>query len=321
MTSFLDRSMAHTPVLLREAVDALRPHPGGRYIDGTFGGGGHTRRILEASAPDGIVLAFDRDPEAATRAETLQRASFADRLIFEHASFRDLEAVARRHVMVPVDGVLLDLGVSSFQLDSEKRGFSFQSDGPLDMRFDTESGRSASGLIATLDEPDLADILWRFGEERQSRRIARAIVERRKKHPVETTKHLADLVEQAVGGRRGSRTHPATRTFQALRIAVNDELTVLAKTLPQAVEVLGTDGRLVVISFHSLEDRIVKQFMRRESAHCLCPPEQPVCTCGHRPRLRLIGGSVKPSAAEIASNPRSRSAIMRVAERLPEGAA
>lgn len=308
----------HAPVLLDEAIDAMDPLPGHRYIDGTFGGGGHTRVLLDRSAPDGKVLAFDRDPAAVDRALRLAaETSLEHRLIVAHASFTDLYRIASAHEFLPVDGIFLDLGLSSYQLDEPQRGFAFSYDGPLDMRFDPTSGPSAADLVNTLSEEELASLIWRFGEDRNSRRIAAAVVRSRKEISIETTAQLALIIESAVGGRRGSPTHPATRTFQALRIAVNEELDALARVLPDAVQALAPGGRLVVISFHSLEDRIVKQFLRRESAECICPPEQPVCTCRHRATLAMLGGTIKPSRAELERNPRSRSAIMRVAARLP----
>ncbi|MCC6312473.1 MAG: 16S rRNA (cytosine(1402)-N(4))-methyltransferase RsmH [Thermomicrobiales bacterium] len=312
--------VGHQPVLLEEALTALVPRPGGRYLDGTFGGGGHTRAILRATAPDGLVLAIDADPEAIVRAEMLAaEPGVGARLRVVRGNFADLEPIARTAEAVPLDGVLLDLGVSSFQLDTPVRGFSFRGEGPLDMRFDPSRGSSAAELVATLDADALADLLWRYGEEPQSRRIARTIVRARESAPIRTTGQFAALVERAVGGRRGRDTHPATRSFQALRIAVNDELASLERALAGAVDVLAPGGRLVVISFHSLEDRIVKQFMARESAECLCPPGMPICTCGHRPRLaRVTRKAIKASPAEQAANPRSRSAVLRVAARLPK---
>ncbi|MBX3071199.1 MAG: 16S rRNA (cytosine(1402)-N(4))-methyltransferase RsmH [Thermomicrobiales bacterium] len=313
-----ETAVQHLPVLLNEAVDALAPRDGGRYIDGTFGGGGHTRSILDRSAPGGQVLAFDRDPEAIERARQLsQTPSYQDRLAFVHASFGELRTIAPSFGFAPADGILLDLGLSSFQLDAPGRGFAFGLDGPLDMRFDTSTGPSAADLVNTLDEEEIARIIWQFGEDRNSRRIAAAIMRARSSAPIETTPRLASIVEQAVGGRRGAPTHPATRTFQALRIAVNEELETLASVLPDAVATLAPGGRLVVIAFHSLEDRIVKQFLKRESTQCLCPPEQPVCTCRHEASLALVGKAIKSGHDEIARNPRSRSAIMRVATRLP----
>lgn len=313
---------AHRPVLLEDVVAALQPRSGGHYLDGTFGGGGHARALLEDSAPDGVVLALDADPAAIARACELQREpGIGERLLAVHANFAELAAVAREREMAPLDGVLLDLGLSSFQLDAPERGFAFRFAGPLDMRFDPENGAPASELVNFLPERDLADLIWRYGEEPGSRRIARAIVRAREDAPIETTTRLGEIVSRALGGRRGRETHPATRTFQALRIATNAELAALEKALAGAVEVLAPGGRLAVISFHSLEDRIVKRFIERESAACLCPPEVPVCVCGHRPRLgKVTRRAVRPEAAEVAANPRARSAVLRVAERVMEGA-
>jgi 16S rRNA (cytosine1402-N4)-methyltransferase len=314
----------HAPVLLAEAVDLLAPavserdHSRHHYLDGTFGGGGHTRALLAASAPDGIVLSIDADPAAAGRAAALgAEPGVGERFRFVPGNFRDLAAIARAEGVVPLDGVLLDLGLSSFQLDSPERGFAFRFDGPLDMRFDPARGESAADLVARLPEEELAGLIWRLGEEPSSRRIARALVQAREREPIATTGRLAALVEAAVGGRRGRDTHPATRTFQALRIAVNDELAALEEALAGAMDVLTPGGRLAVIAFHSLEDRIVKAFIARESAECLCPPGLPICACGHRPRLaKVTRKAVRPSPAEVATNPRSRSAVLRVAARL-----
>jgi 16S rRNA (cytosine1402-N4)-methyltransferase len=312
----------HQPVLLAETVSALQARPGGRYLDGTFGGGGHTRALLEASAPDGIVLAFDADPAAIERAWALQQnPAIAQRLIPVHANFADLVAVAREREVAPLDGILLDLGLSSFQLDQPERGFAFRHQGPLDMRFDPDHGVPASDLVNALPERELADLIWRYGEEPGSRRIARAVVRERERAPIETTTRLAEIVAGALGGRRGRDIHPATRTFQALRIATNEELTALEAALAGALDVLAPGGRLAVIAFHSLEDRIVKRFIERESIGCVCPPQVPVCICGHRPRLQKITRRViRPDAAEMDANPRARSAVLRVAERLPDDA-
>jgi 16S rRNA (cytosine1402-N4)-methyltransferase len=291
-SSDISLATGHQPVLLEPAIAGLQPLPGSRqrFLDGTFGGGGHTRALLEATEPDGIVL-----------------------------NFADLAAVARLRGMAPLDGVLLDLGLSSFQLDQPERGFAFRHEGPLDMRFDPERGVPASDLVNTLPEAELADLIWRFGEEPGSRRIARAIARAREGEPIETTTRLAELVSRAVGGRRGRDTHPATRTFQALRIATNAELAALDMALNGALDVLSPGGRLAVIAFHSLEDRMVKRFIERESASCLCPTDVPVCVCGHTPRLRKVTRrAVRPDAAEMAANPRARSAVLRVAERLPD---
>jgi 16S rRNA (cytosine1402-N4)-methyltransferase len=309
-------------VLLAEAVAALQPRPGGRYLDGTFGGGGHTRALLEASAPDGFILALDADPAAIDRASALQQnPDIARRLIPVHANFADLAAVARERGVAPLDGILLDLGLSSFQLDQPERGFAFRHEGPLDMRFNPDRGIPASELVNTLPERELADLIWRYGEEPGSRRIARAVVRERERALIETTSRLAKIVAGALGGRRGRDIHPATRTFQALRIATNEELTALEAALAGALDVLAPGGRLAVIAFHSLEDRIVKRFVERESAGCICPPEVPICVCGHRPRLQKITRRpVRPDAAEMDANPRARSAVLRVAERLSNDA-
>lgn len=310
----------HQPVLLDAAIAALRPRPGGRSIDGTFGGGGHTRAVLAASAPDGMVLALDADAEAIARALAMRdEPGVGTRLVPVQANFADLAEIARDRGFAPVDGILLDLGLSSFQLDAAERGFAFRHEGPLDMRFDRARGEPASALVNRLSERELADLIWRYGEEPGSRRIARAIVRAREQAPIATTTQLAEIVAQALGGRRGREIHPATRTFQALRIATNQELAALEAALAGAVDVLAPEARLAVIAFHSLEDRIVKRFIERESATCVCPPQAPICTCGQRPRLRKVTRRViRPDAAEIAANPRARSAVLRVAERLPD---
>lgn len=308
----------HVTVLLHEAVEALAPRRGGIYVDGTFGGGGHTALLLNQLDGDAVVYAVDADPDAIARAGALAMTGPGSGVKPVHANFRDLDRAMAERDVTGVDGVLLDLGLSSFQLDQADRGFAFRFDGPLDMRFDPTRGPSAADLVNTLESDELARILWQFGEESNSRRIARAIVARRASAPIETTTELAALVEETAGGRRGKSVHPATKTFQALRIAVNEELIALERVLESAVTLLRPGGRLVVISFHSLEDRMVKQTFARESATCICPPEQPVCTCDHSPRLRRIGKPVRPSAQEIELNSRSRSAIMRIAERVAD---
>jgi 16S rRNA (cytosine1402-N4)-methyltransferase len=248
-----------------------------------------------------------------------QEPGIGERLMPVRANFADLAAIARERGVAPLDGILLDLGLSSFQLDEPERGFAFRHEGPLDMRFDPEHGISASDLVNSLPESELADMIWRFGEEPGSRRIARAVVRERAQAPIETTTRLAEIVSRALGGRRGKETHPATRTFQALRIATNEELVALEAALSGAIDVLAPGGRIAVIAFHSLEDRIVKRFIERESADCVCPPEIPVCVCNHRPRLQKVTRrAVRPDAAEMDDNPRARSAILRVAERLPD---
>lgn len=267
-----------------------------------------------------MVIVLDADPEAIARAEALRcEPAVGNRLIVAHANFAELAEVAREHEFSALDGVLLDLGVSSFQLDEAGRGFAFSQAGPLDMRFDPEHGSPASSLVNGLPERELADLIWRYGEEPGSRRIARAVVRERETSPIETTDRLAAVVLRALGGRRGRETHPATRTFQALRIATNDELGALELALNGAVDVLAPNGRLAVIAFHSLEDRVVKRFIERECASCICPPEVPICVCGHQPRLRKVTKkAIRPGAAELEANPRSRSAVLRVAERLTD---
>ena len=311
----------HLPVLLDEVIAALSPHRAGNYLDATFGGGGHTTAILNASAPGGVVLAIDADPAAIERGRELQRKpEIESRLKLAHANFADMATIARHYEMALFEGILMDLGLSSFQLDDAERGFAFRLDGPLDMRFDPTTGTPASALVNEADAGQLANIIWKYGDEHRSRRIASAIVRERERSPIESTAALASIVERAVGGRKGSDTHPATRTFQALRIAVNDELTALERALSDAVGLLGPGGRIAVIAFHSLEDRIVKRFIHLESSTCICPPEQPVCTCDHQPRLRPLSRAVRPGSDELKRNPRSRSAIMRIAERLPSSA-
>lgn len=302
----------HTPVLYQEVFSALRPSAGSRYIDGTLGAGGHAFGILESSGPDGLLLGLDRDPQALVQAGS-RLSVFGTRAILRQGSFAALRSITEQVGWSSVEGVLFDLGLSSMQLADPSRGFSFQLDGPLDMRFDRSQLLSAADLVNLASETDLADILLRFGEEPRARRIAHEIVAAR---PLKSTGALADLIARAPRGRR-SRIHPATRTFQALRIAVNDELTALETGLEQAVDVLRPGGRLVVIAFHSLEDRIVKRHFRREGMDCVCPPGQPMCTCGHRARLKIL--TRRPTRAtehEIVVNPRARSARMRVAERL-----
>ncbi|NLF12961.1 MAG: 16S rRNA (cytosine(1402)-N(4))-methyltransferase RsmH [Anaerolineaceae bacterium] len=308
----MERSREHVPVLYDEVLAGLKIRPGGSYLDGTLGAAGHAAGILQASSPDGTLLGLDADPEAVAFAQEMLRP-FGDRARLRVANFRHVGAVARAEGLSDVDGILLDLGLSSRQLADAERGFSFSQEGPLDMRMDPNSRRTAASLVNSLPEEELADLLWRYGEEQRSRRIARAIVAAR---PVTTTAQLAAIVARSAG--RGQKIHPATRTFQALRIAVNDELQALADTLPQARDLLRPGGRLAIISFHSLEDRIVKQFFQRESRDCICPPELPVCACGHTATLMRVNRKpIRPAEDEVARNPRSRSARLRIAERLP----
>ena len=305
--------LTHIPVLYQEILNMLNPQPGGRYVDGTLGAGGHAAGLLEASAPDGCLLGLDVDP-AAIELVRKRLEPFAERAFLRQASYTTLPEQLQDLGWRQVDGILLDFGVSSMQLDTAERGFSFQADAPLDMRFDPGQELSAADLVNELPEAELAELIYRYGEERQSRQIARAIVRSR---PLETTWQLAGVVAQAAGRQRsGQRIHPATRTFQALRIQVNRELEAVETVLPLAAAALAPGGRLAVIAFHSLEDRLVKEFIRRESRDCLCPPRQPVCTCGHRASLvDVTHRPLQATAEEIARNPRSRSARLRVAEK------
>lgn len=308
----------HLPVMLNETMEALDVREGGTYIDCTTGLGGHSFAIATRMGETGRLLCLDQDREALMFARA-RLAPFGRRVSFVHANFRELAEVAKREGFQDVDGILMDLGISSFQIGEGRRGFAFALEGPLDMRMDPDSGGLTAGeIINTWDETSLANLFFELGEERQSRRIARAIVQDR---PLQTTWELARSVEQAVGGSRGqTHIHPATKVFLALRLRVNGELDTLITALPLACSLLGSGnshaGRLAVISFHSLEDRIVKQFFRRESSDCICPPELPACRCGHKATIReLTRKAVRPSESEVAANPRARSAVLRVAER------
>ena len=304
----------HTPVLLDEVLAGLAVQATGSYCDATFGRGGHTAAVLEQLGPAGRVIAIDRDPEAI--ASGRERFAGEPRLTLVRGSFGQLAGLVRAAGWNDgLQGVLLDLGVSSPQLDEARRGFSFMQDGPLDMRMDYESGTSAAQWLARAGEREIADVLFRLGEEKFSRRIARAIVATRVETPITTTRQLAELVAAAVPTREPGK-HPATRTFQAIRIHVNRELEEVASALPQAVDLLGPGGRLCVISFHSLEDRLVKRFIRREAQGDPVYAGLPDVPAHARPRLRLVGGAVMPSDAEIAGNPRARSAVLRVAARI-----
>ncbi|MDR3300576.1 MAG: 16S rRNA (cytosine(1402)-N(4))-methyltransferase RsmH [Candidatus Accumulibacter sp.] len=312
----MNAPLTHRTVLLREAVEALAVKPCGVYVDATFGRGGHSRAILERLGSDGRLLALDRDPQAIAEARQIEDRRFTA----AHRPFAELAAAAREAGFMAVDGVLLDVGVSSPQLDDGARGFSFRFDAPLDMRMDTTQGETAASFLATADVEKLTEVIRNYGEERFALKIAKKIVAARRERPCATTLQLAALVREAV------RTHepgqdPATRTFQALRIHVNQELDQLTLALPQAMDALKVGGRLVVISFHSLEDRIVKRFMRAQSSDNL-PKHLPLRSAElPPPLLRLVGKPVKASAEEAADNPRARSAVMRVAERLADGAA
>ena len=315
----------HVPVMLEEVLEFLRPAPGGHYIDGTAGGGGHTEAILERTAPNGKVLGIDTDVQALARVrERLAESVSNGRLVLAHGNFAELARIVNEAGFMSIQGILLDLGFSSHQMDNPERGFSFSVDGPLDMRLDQSQGISAADLVNSASEQELADIIWRYGEETRSRQIAKRIVRERAKGAITHTAQLARLAAAGVPFKPGA-IHPATKTFQALRIAVNHELERLEEALPQMLDVLSargrdeTDGRqagrMVIISFHSLEDRIVKEFMRREARDCICPPHVPVCVCGHKARLRLLTPKpVIPTSEEVIANPRARSAKLRAAE-------
>lgn len=307
--------LPHQPVLYHEIIHALQPNRGGAYVDGTLGAGGHAWGVLEASQPDGRLLGLDLDPQAIELARQ-RLAPFGERAIIIQASFATLKEQLSQIGWQGVNGIVLDLGISSMQIDTARRGFSFSADAPLDMRFSPLTAISAAVLVNDLTEGELADLIYQYGEERRARQIARAIVQAR---PVYTTRQLADIVLR-VSGRTGRKTHlhPATRTFQALRIEVNQELENLQSVLPQAVNALLPGGRLAIIAFHSLEDRIVKQYFQRESRDCICPPRQPICTCGHKAVIKVITRSpIRPTEQETTRNPRARSAVLRIAEKLP----
>ena len=304
--------MQHIPVLYQEIIHALQPQRGGRYVDGTLGAGGHARGILEACSPDGFLLGLDVDPQAlALSRETL--APYEGRMHLVQASHVTLNEQLAAVKWDSVDGIVLDLGASSMQFDNAERGFSFMQDGPLDMRFGPSALQSAADLVNRLSQEDLADLIYRYGEDRDSRKIARAIVDNR---PLHTTRELVAVIEKA-SPRRGERVHPATQTFQALRIAVNDELLAVENTLPQAVAALRSGGRCAVISFHSLEDRIVKDYFRELSKDIVNPPYERIYEVERKAIIKNI--TKKPivaSEAEIKDNPRARSAKLRVIEKI-----
>jgi len=300
-----------------EVLAQLQPHAGGIYLDGTLGGGGHARLILEASAPDGILVGLDRDPAALAKAAEVL-APFAGRIRLQHANFADAEQVLGKLGIEGLDGMLLDLGVSSHQLDTPERGFSFRDDGPLDMRMDRSRGETAAMVVNSRDEGELARIFRSYGEERWAKRIARRICQVRSEQPFETTRSLAELIQDAVPrGYQPTRMHPATRVFQALRIFVNGELDHVRSGVEQGLRLLRPEGRLVVISFHSLEDRIVKHLFRDAATGCICPPKLPVCQCGQQPQVEILTRrAVRADEAELEQNPRSRSAILRAVRKL-----
>jgi len=309
----------HIPVMAAEVVSMLAPAPGSLQIDATVGGGGHAERILEATDPDGRLLGLDADGAAIARVRARLEPRFGDRLRLRQANFRELADVGPAAGFGAVDGCLFDLGLSSFQLADDVRGFGFRTSGSLDMRFDVGRGVPAAELLESLHGDELTALFRRYGEEPFAGRIARAIVAARRTAPIRTAEELAALVERVAPSRAPGRrrVHPATRVFQALRIAVNEELDALDEGLAAALDLLRPGGRLVVLSYHSLEDRIVKRFFQAERRGCVCPPEAPVCICGRAPRIRLVTPrGVVPGEVEIAANPRARSARLRAAERL-----
>jgi 16S rRNA (cytosine1402-N4)-methyltransferase len=308
----------HRPVLLHPLIESLQPRPGQTYIDGTLGAGGYVASVLERVRPGGRVLGIDRDPAAVEAAR--RRFAAASGAIVEQGDFAFLEAIAARHGIDRVDGVMFDLGLSSVQLDDPARGFSFRFDGPLDMRMDPREGRTAADLVNEWSEADLTALIRTYGDERFARRIAVAIARSRADEAITTTAQLRDIVERTIPRRFWpKRIHPATRTFQALRIEVNHELESLNEGLQAAIRILRPGGRLGVVSFHSLEDTIVKNALHVSAQNCLCPPQQTHCTCAHRASLLLLSRkAIKPDAAELAANPRARSARLRVAEKLDD---
>jgi 16S rRNA (cytosine1402-N4)-methyltransferase len=304
-------TVPHHPVLYQEILTALAPFSPGSYVDGTLGAGGHAFGLLQSSIPAGELLGIDLDPVALDLAGQRLK-EFGSRVHLVHGSYSDLLQHLKNLGWQHINGIVLDLGVSSMQLDRPEKGFSFRQDAPLDMRFNPSAPQTGAELLNGLDEAEITRILWEYGEEQQARRITRAIIQNR---PILTTGQLAAIIEKAIG-RRGS-IHPATRTFQALRIAVNAELDNLQEVLPQIVEALEPGGRAAIISFHSLEDRIVKHFFQHESKDCICPPEQPACTCGHRASLKILTRHpVEASEQEKTENPRARSAKLRIVERI-----
>ncbi len=309
-------NVEHITVLLREAVDLLAPKAGGVYVDGTIGGGGHAEEILKRSAPDGTLIGMDQDAEALARCRE-RLSPYGNRVLLRRANYRDITAVLEEFGHTAVDGVLIDLGVSWFQVKVPERGFSFQLDGPLDMRMDTSRPLTAADLVNTLSREELARIIREYGEERKAGAIAKAIEKARARGPITRTVRLADIVSSVFPPYPPRRIHPATLTFQALRIAVNDEIGALTEGLVHILSALKPGGRCVVISFHSLEDRIVKHTFAQEARGCVCPPKMPVCMCGQKPRFKIITRKpVVPGADEAGKNPAARSAKLRAAEKI-----
>jgi 16S rRNA (cytosine1402-N4)-methyltransferase len=306
----------HVPVLLRETIDLLAPRPGGVYVDGTLGGGGHAAEILKRSAPDGMLIGLDQDPDAVERCR-VRLATFGDRAIIRSANYRELPSILQELGHHTIDGAVLDLGVSWFHLKSPNRGFSFQLDGPLDMRMDPNRGLTAADLVNGLSRDQLAKIIREYGEEHRAGAIARAIEKARARRSITSTVQLAEIVMSVFPPYPPRRIHPATLTFQALRIAVNDELGALREGIERIIGLLKPGGRFAVITFHSLEDRIVKQAFVAQAKGCICPPKLPICACGRKPLLRVLTHRpVMAGTSELALNPASRSAKLRAAEKL-----
>tara|TARA_A100001037_G_scaffold166320_1_gene149597 strand:- start:207 stop:1103 length:897 start_codon:yes stop_codon:yes gene_type:complete len=298
--------------MVPEILKYLEVSSGGRYIDCTLGEGGHTKSLLEASNPGGEVLGIDADHEAIEVSKN-RLEEYGERFIYENSNFKNIKKIAMKSKFVPCHGILFDLGVSSLQLDKESRGFSFRRKAPLDMRFSINQTLTAQDVLNTFSESEISDILYQYGEERQSRKIAKLIIENR---PLSNADELSDLIKKNIR-QTNYKINPSTKTFQALRIYINEELNSLSQALEQSLEILGVGGRMAVISYHSLEDRIVKNFFKKESKYCICPPNIPECDCGHFPKLKIITKKpVSPSQSEIEANKRSRSAKLRVVERI-----
>ena len=300
-------------MLTNEVIKGLNITPGGRYIDATLGEGGHSTNILIKSDPGGQVLGIDADHEAVSVAQ--KRVNYSsDKFLAVNDNFKNIRSIAMKYNFSPVHGILFDLGVSSLQLDAESRGFSFRRADPLDMRFSYNQNLSASQIINNYDENELANLIFYFGEEKKSRKIAKTIVRNR---PIKSSLELADLICEVIPRKKNQKINPATKTFQAIRIAVNDELSALETALNESLTVIGEGGRIAVISYHSLEDRIVKNFFKKQSSECICPPRSPVCICKHEKTIKIISKKpIIPSTNEINNNPRSRSAKLRIAERI-----